>query len=267
MADDAVSVEQLQAGLRELRQVRKRYAAAQVEIAGLRQREMLLAEEATQARAGLAETLEQQTATAEVLRVIASSPTDLQTVLDAIVAAAARLCDAPNAGIQQLDAASGLFVLAATTVQPASSIERWVREDDQRRSFARPLSRGLASGRAFLERRTIRIDDAAEAVKTEYPDARERQALLGQRSEVTVPLLREGEAIGVLGVQRFEVKPFTDREIELLEAFADQAVIAIENARLFEELGQRTTQLDSGARTAYGSRRRAARHRLLTDRP
>ena len=99
------------------------------------------------------------------------------------------------------------------------------------------------SGRAFLDQRAIVVDDLAEAAKTELPGARAAQARWGQRSQVTVPLVKRGESIGVLTLARRELRPFTDRQIELVRAFADQAVIAIENACLFEELQDRTSQL------------------------
>ncbi|HZO28195.1 MAG TPA: GAF domain-containing protein [Chloroflexota bacterium] len=193
------------------------------------------------------EALEQRTATADVLRVIASSPTDLHRVLDAIVAAAAKLCHAPSASLQAIREHDGRLLPVATYGVARTIYEQLTPGEIDRQLASVPTAR-WASGRAFMERRTIRTDDLAEAVLTEYPDLRERQRLLGLRSIIDVPLLRRGESIGLLSIQRFEVQPFTDREADLLETFADQAVIAIENARLFEELEQRNADLQESNR-------------------
>jgi adenylate cyclase len=106
-----------------------------------------------------------------------------------------------------------------------------------------PISPDTMSGRTFIERRTIHVPDVPAAVEAEYPGSLHDHRLTQQRSQVTTPLLRKDEAIGVLGVFRSEQRPFTDQQIALLETFADQAVIAIENARLFEELRSRTDEL------------------------
>ena len=198
-------------------------------------------EEREQARQELTQALEHQTALAEVLRVIASSPTDLQRVLDAIVDTAARLCDAAGGVLQKPRWHDNRLVATAQTGRST------IWEPGQPGRFERapggPLNRQMAAGRAFLDRRTIAVDDLAEAAQTEFPAAREVQARMGQRSMVCVPLLQRDRAIGVLSMLRYEVRPFTDAEITLLETFADQAVIAIENARLFQELEQRTADL------------------------
>jgi signal transduction histidine kinase len=206
-----------------------------------------LFEELQKRNQDLSEALEQQTATAEVLRVIASSPTNLSTVLDTICEAAARLCDAPGAVLQRIDEQTGRLSAQAMYVPSGEYIQQL------RRGAAGALarhdrlglvpSRGFMGGRAFVDRQTIRVDDLAAAVETEFPEARERQRQGGQRSAVTVPLLLRGQPIGVLSAQRYEVNPFTDDEVALLETFADQAVIAIENARLFEALQEANSQL------------------------
>jgi signal transduction histidine kinase len=185
--------------------------------------------------------LTQQTALGEVLRVIAASPTDLDRVLREIVETAARLCDAPSASLLQLRDRDGRLAARARFGH--------ARELDERAGLDFETVRGQAvtpvsvSGRAYLEGRTIQFADMAEAVKSDYPESREIQARLGLRTIVCVPLLRHGERIGVLIVQRFEVKPFTDQQVALLETFADQAVIAIENSRLFEALQKANQQL------------------------
>jgi GAF domain-containing protein len=189
------------------------------------------------------EALEQQTATAEVLRVIASSPTDLQRVLDAIVESAARLCDAPAAALQQLREHDQQLAGRALYAARREDRERLLAEGGFEVRAGMPATPDSVSGRAFVEARTIHVHDLAEAVQTEYPAVRDLQARYGQRTLVCVPLLRRGQAIGVLSIQRFEVRPFSDQQIALLEAFADQAVIAIENARLFSELERRNAQL------------------------
>ena len=189
----------------------------------------------------LRESLEQQTATADVLRVIASSPTDLQRVLQAIVESATRLCEADNTAFFRVEGDE--FVRMANLRPGAGSPPVGLRI---------PLVRGSWVGRAVLDKRTIRHDDVEEIVDREYPVTartyRERLAQEGDlayrvRSLLVIPLLREGDAIGALVVSRGEVRPFTEQQIALLETFADQAVIAIENARLFEELEQRNAEL------------------------
>ena len=179
----------------------------------------------------LTEALEQQTATSKILEVIASSPTDVQPVLDAVASSATRLCDASDAIICRLDG-SRFYVAAHSGLHeglPAGS--------------AAPLIRGLPPGRAVLDRATIVVADMAEAVESEFPETKAMQQRYGYRSVAFTPLLREGSAIGALGVLRTEVRPFTEKQIALLKTFADQAVIAIENVRLFQELEARTQEL------------------------
>ena len=226
MADDAATVEQLRA-----------------EVADLRQREAALSGEAERYKIQLAETLEQQTATAEVLRVIASSPTDVQFALDAIIESAARLCGVTDGVIQRLRARDGRLSACAAAGEAVESMVRAFGPDYFETNPGVELSRQTASGHAFLDRRTIPVTDLAEAVRNEYPASRDNQARSQVRSMVVVPLLQRGEAIGVLSLARYEVCPFSDRQIALLETFADQAVIAIENARLFEELERRNREL------------------------
>ena len=193
--------------------------------------------EALQERtADLMRALDRQTALGEVLRVIASSPADLTNVLDAIASAAGRFTSSDNAMVQQV--AGELLVPTGRYGQSAEAVR-----EGRPRMHDTPITRGTMSGRTLLDRRTIHVADVRAAVETEYPDSREPHLRMGQRSQVSTPLLREGEQIGVLVVQRQRQQPFTEQEIGLLEAFADQAVIAIENARLFTELEQRNRDL------------------------
>jgi len=198
-----------------------------------------LFEELTNRTTELTQALEQQTALGEILRVIASSPTDLQRVLNTITDSAVRLCDADGGVVQRLQGAAWEVVAVS-----GSRLQRAVAELRARsESTATPATAATVSGRAVLERRTIHVEDMASAVLTDFPDSRPLQARVGWRSELTAPLLRESEPIGVVSLARFDVRPFTEQQVALLEAFADQAVIAIENARLFEELRERVDEL------------------------
>ncbi len=179
----------------------------------------------------LTEALEQQTATSEILRVIASSPTDIQPVLDAVTSSAIRLCDASDAVIFRLDG-SRFFLAAHSGLHEALPAGSPV-----------PLGRGFPPGRAVLDRTTVVVADLAEAVESEFPDTKALQRRYEYRSVTVTPLLREGTAVGALSVLRTEVRPFSDKQIALLKTFADQAVIAIENVRLFRELGERNAEL------------------------
>ncbi len=182
----------------------------------------------------LSETLEQQTATSDVLREIASSPNDLQPVLDTVAERAARLCEAVNAQIFRSDG-NVLKLVACHGTLPASA--------------EIPVSRGRVPGRAFIDRKTIHILDlAAPQAQAEFPESQESAQRVGQHTSLSTPLLREGFPIGVIAVRRTEVRPFTDKQIKLLETFADQAAIAIENFRLFKELEAKNEQLEAASK-------------------
>jgi GAF domain-containing protein len=177
----------------------------------------------------LAEALEQQAATAEVLKIISASPTELQPVLDAVVRSAARFCEADDVTIFELDG------------QDLRSTAHWgAVPQDMGVRF--PCLRGHVSGRTVLERIPVHVVDL-QAETEEFPEGSAFAKRLGHRTTAGGPLLRHGVAVGTIQLRRAEVKPFTDKQIELLGTFADQAVIAIENARLLNQLRQRTADL------------------------
>jgi GAF domain-containing protein len=173
------------------------------------------------------EALEQQTATAEILRVIASSPTDLQSALEAVAERAARLCESSDAIVFRVH---GDELRPAVLYGAIGAVSNAIRP-------------GFVTGRAVLERRTIHVEDLAAAVVAEFPDAAEHQRRFGHRTTLATPLLREGVPIGAITIRRLEVRPFTQAQVRLLETFADQAVVAIENVRLFTELQQKNDAL------------------------
>jgi GAF domain-containing protein len=180
---------------------------------------------------GLKEALEQQTATSEILGVIASSPTDIQPVLDTIAQSAARVCGSDDATIRLIEGDTVSLVAHYGTISPGA--------------VRRPLSWHTPGNEAMLQRRTVHISDVlAEAER--FPDSgpvRDPRDPRGIRTYLVTPLLREGVPIGVIVIRRTEVKPFTDKQVALLETFASQAVIAIENVRLFKELQERNVEL------------------------
>src|SRR3989454_3391933 len=179
-----------------------------------------------------AETQEQQVATAEILRVISASPSDVSPVFRAIVRSAIRLCDATFGTVFRFD--GELITVAAN--QDLTPEEIAITNT----VYPAPATRGIASGRAIVDRAVVHISDIRND-----PDyvARAPVNALGYRTALAVPMLREGSPIGVFVMWRREVRPFTDKQIELVRTFADQAVIAIENVRLFKELEARNRDL------------------------
>src|SRR5262245_431457 len=176
-------------------------------------------------RRELAEAREQQAARSAILRASSSSPTDLQDVFAMIAASVARLCSAHDATIFQID--SG----ALRVVAHHGPIEEFGV------GHSRPLVAEHVNGRAALERRPIQVADL-QAEEAEYHEGSKMPRRLGHRTILAIALMHAGEVIGTIGIRRTEVRPFTDRQIELLKTFADQAVIAIKNTRLFEDLQQ-----------------------------
>jgi len=181
--------------------------------------------ELRRARDEAEESLEQQTATAEVLRVMSASPTDVQPVFDAIVRNAVRLCEGAHGSLFRFDGTLQHFV-AHESVDPRTV-------ELLRQRYPHPPDARTASGRSILQRTVINVEDVPRDPRFTESGLVFREA--GYRAALAVPMLKEGEPVGAIFVVRREARPFTQKQIDLLRTFADQAVIAIENVRLFRE--------------------------------
>jgi GAF domain-containing protein len=177
----------------------------------------------------LSEALTYQTGSGNILKVIASSPTDVKPALKAIVESACELCEADDALVALKDGEDLVF-----KEQHGSIPVVWERS---------PINRSWVAGRAVVDGKSIHVPDLLSPEGEQFPDAREFALRTGVRTVLSVPLLRKNESIGSIVLRRREVQPFSDKQINLLQTFADQAVIAIGNVRLFDEVQERTREL------------------------
>ena len=213
------------------RQEVQQFTEKQIELLENFAAQAVIAIENTRLLNELRESLQQQTATADVLKLISRSTFDLRTVLQTLIESAARFCDADKASVIR-ERNAGFY--SAEAYGYSREFMDYVRD------IPIKAERGTASGRALLEGRVVHIADVK--ADSEYTLV-EGQRLGDYRTILCVPMLREGVPIGVLVLTRSEVRPFTDKQIELVTTFADQAAIAIENVRLFESVEARTREL------------------------
>ena len=233
MADDAATVEQLRA---ENARLREQHAAEVARLASengvlrsqLADRDAIL----DSCQRALSEGNAREAATAEVLRVISNSPADLQPVMTALGERALTLLDASGVFIYLVEGDHLVRVAGFGALEHAEP------------NIVRPLDRTWLNGQALLDRQTIHVRDIAAVSEAAYPLSRAAQQRFGYRTGMSTPMLREEAAVGVIAALRMDVRPFSQQQTTLLETFAAQAVIAIENARLFEELERRNRDLN-----------------------
>ncbi len=188
------------------------------------------------------EALVHQTGTGRILQVIASSPTDIKPVLQAVAESACDVCDAYDGAV--LLKRGGDLVFSAHHGPIPIGIDKW------------PISRNWTAGRAVIDRATVHVHDLQGPEGEEFPEGRELSIRMGHRTIASVPLLREGESIGAMVVRRREARPFTGKQLALLQTFADQAIIAINNVHLFEEVQAKTRELEASLADLHAAQTR-----------
>jgi GAF domain-containing protein len=187
----------------------------------------------------LQEALKYQTGSANILNVIASSPTDVAPVLKAIVESASEVCEAYDAAVVLRDGDDLRFCAHHGPIP--IGLEKW------------PINRRWTAGRAFVDQQPVHVEDLSDEKHADFSDGRELALQMGHRTILSVPLLRDKESIGAIVLRRTEVHPFSDKQIALLQTFADQAVIAIGNVRLFDEVQAKTRDIEEALKYQTGS--------------